>query len=184
MCTCFYIGWQSLGMVRGALGSAWTAFPTFQNQSNNEEYKYCTCGASYCSSCHSRVWLPMVAIIFQRRITKRRFWRFWPLLWFLLSCWCRWRLRWRWRQRLRWSWRQSLRWSWRAPPSKWGRCMFETRLKLVSINPGMLTRKLIIYLARYEAKTHRDRQRGGGRGAKYSRIQYLSSGMDWNGPGT
>jgi hypothetical protein len=157
--TCFHIGWKSLGTVRGALRAQWTAFPTFQNQSNNEEQKHCACGTSYCSNCHSRVRLPMLAITLQRRIPQRRLWRFWLALLILLSCWWRWsvwrwrwrcrcrcRWRWRWRCRCRWRWRQRFRWRRMGPPSKWGWCISETRLKLVSINPGMLTRKLIIYL--------------------------------------
>jgi hypothetical protein len=55
--------------------------------------------------------------------------------------------------------------------------MFETRLKLVSINPGMLTTKLIIYLARYEAKTRKDRQRGGGGGESIT--EFNTSAQEW-----
>jgi hypothetical protein len=65
-----------------------------------------------------------------------------------------------------------------APLRKRGRCMPETRLKLVSINPGKVTPRLFYYLARYEANTHRGMQRGMEGELYKSSIPQLKNGLE------
>jgi hypothetical protein len=78
--TSFQIGWYWLDIVISALRVTCTTFPAFQNQSGNEEYKNCTSDGCYCSCCHSRVWLHMVARTVQRSVANRRLWRFCSVL--------------------------------------------------------------------------------------------------------
>jgi hypothetical protein len=56
--------------------------------------------------------------------------------------------------------------------------MPETRLKLVSINPGKVTPRLFYYLARYEANTHRAMQRGMEGELYKSSIPQLKNGLE------